>query len=67
MTAIRPETGDDEATLEVFLVVSFGDDAGVAVFVLGLLITPLLLVGNNLNQNVENQEARKDEIRDIEC
>lgn len=66
----RPQAGDSESTLQILggelILVLARDTGGVLVFVLGTVEMPLLLVGEELNDEEEEGDTREAQIGELE-
>lgn len=66
MAAERPQARDDEAAIEILRGEAVRDAFVLLVRVLGALEPPLLLVGDDLDADEEDQQPREDEVRHAE-
>ena len=70
MAGERPQAADDEATLKIFRVILVlevtGDPGGGVVFVLGILESPLLLIGKELENDEDQGDTGEDQVRKFE-
>lgn len=62
MPAPRPQSGDDEATIQILTVEPMRDLGGFSVGFLGALESPLLLVGKEGTEDAADHETGEYEV-----